>query len=216
MQRVLWAHRLVRLYEQHIGEDAALLRGEDALVTLGVEHRGTLLERNRAQILEGALHHRLALHRQGRPAVRREVDAHLFLRRQMLDHYSAGETALALLLGQLVYLVQLLHHTLLLGRRKPAEVGVAAKHTLLLLYGKIVVLIEPVAQVAGRALNRRGIPRINRAGVAGAEVGRTGIAGAGCWVAGTGCWVTGQPAARCVGSRPSLGLGAWLSLVSRE
>jgi hypothetical protein len=76
------------------------------------------------------------------------------------------------------------------------------------LYGKIVVLIEPVAQVARRPLNRRGIPRINRTGVTWTNKGWTGVAG-------TGYWVTGHHATRSVGSRPSLGLGAWLSLVSR-
>lgn len=102
----------------------------------------------------------------------------------MLEHLSAGETALPLRFRQLVYLAQLPHHSLLLSRWKPTEVGIAAQHTLLLLYGKVAMLIEPVSQMAGRALNRRSIPRINGAGIAGAKKRRTWIAGTGRLIAG--------------------------------
>jgi hypothetical protein len=61
------------------------------------------------------------------------------------------------------------------------------------------VLIEPVAQMAGRALHRRGITRINGAGKAWTEVGWARIAGT-----------------RGVGSRPSLSLRSGRRLISWE
>jgi hypothetical protein len=115
----------------------------------------------------------------------------------MLDHFGAGDAALALLIGQLIYLVQLAHHALLLGRWKAAEVGVAAQHPLLLLSGKIAVLVEPFAQMAGRALNMGGITGISGPGIAGAGKGRTGVAGVGGRIAVLGL-------ARGIGSRPFL------------
>jgi hypothetical protein len=53
----------------------------------------------------------------------------------VLDHLGTGQPALPLLLGQLVYLMQLLDDPLLVGRRKAAEVGVAAQNPFLLLSG---------------------------------------------------------------------------------
>src|SRR5271166_3068562 len=116
----------------------------------------------------------------------------------MLEHCGAGEAALALLIGQLVYLVQLPHHPLLFASGKVVEVGVVAQHTLLLLDGKIAVLVEPFAQVAGRALKMGGISRICGTGIAGAGIIRTGVAGASGRIAAL-------RSALVVGSRPSLG-----------
>ena len=73
--------RLERLHAQHVGEDAALFGRKEAPVANGVELRLALLDRNPAQIAEGGLHLRLTVHRQFRPAARREVDAHPLLGR---------------------------------------------------------------------------------------------------------------------------------------
>jgi hypothetical protein len=58
--------------------------------------------------------------------------------------------------------MQLLDNPLLFRRGKAAEVGIGAQHLFLLLNRQIAVLIEPVAQVARRALNRRCIAWILR------------------------------------------------------
>ncbi len=97
----------------------------------------------------------------------------------MLDDLGACQAALPLVLGQLVYLMQLPNNPLLLRRGKAAEVGVAAKHPFLFLDGKIAMLIEPVAKVTRRALNRRCIARIHGTAIAWTHVRRPRIRGAG-------------------------------------
>jgi hypothetical protein len=104
--------------------------------------------------------------------------------------------------------MQLLHDSLLLSGRKAAEAGVAAQHSLLLLDGKIVVLIEPFSQVARRALSRRGIPRICGTRKAWTDIRRAGIPGTRRGVAG--CIV-----ARGIGIRPVLGLHGRPALIGR-
>jgi hypothetical protein len=57
-----------------------------------------------------------------------------------------AKAALALLLGHLVHLAQLLDEPLLGGRRQTVEAGIVAQQSLLVLNGKIApVLIQPVA-----------------------------------------------------------------------
>jgi len=53
--------RLVGLGPQHIGENAALLGTEDALIAAGIQHRLALVERDSAQVAEGVPHHRLPI-----------------------------------------------------------------------------------------------------------------------------------------------------------
>lgn len=168
-----------RLDAQQIGEDATLLGGEDTLISSGVEYRLALIQRDRAQVLESALHQRLSVHGQGDPAARGVVDAQPILGREMLEHLVASHTALALLLAQLVDLMQLLDDALLVGRGQAPECGVVAEHPLLLLDGKRAVLIKPVAQVAGRRLDWMRVARIRRTGIAGTQIRRTWISGMG-------------------------------------
>jgi hypothetical protein len=63
----------------------------------------------------------------------------------MLQHFAAREAALALIFRQLIQLVQLLHQALLRGSRQPIEAGIVAQQTFLILHGKALMLIEPVA-----------------------------------------------------------------------
>ena len=71
----------------------------------------------------------------------------MFLGRQVLDHLVARKTALSLLLGQLVNLMQLLNNPLLLDRRKVAEVGITAQSTLG--KGATFIVTLPLLQVTG-------------------------------------------------------------------
>lgn len=80
-----------RLDAQQIGEDATLLGGEDTLISSGVEYRLALIQRDRAQVLESALHQRLSVHGQGDPAARGVVDAQPILGREMLEHLSTQD-----------------------------------------------------------------------------------------------------------------------------
>ena len=105
------------------------------MIACGVEHHGTLLQRDSAQVAEGILHQCLPFYRQGCPAARGVVDPYQFLGRHVLYHLGARQAALPLFLGQLVYLMQLLDDPLLVGRGKAAEVGVVAQHPFLLLDG---------------------------------------------------------------------------------
>ena len=194
---------LVGLDAQKIRDNSPLLGGEDSLVAAGTEHRLALIQGDSAQILEGALHNRLAVRGQSGPAARREVDLHPLLGRQALDHLGTAQAALLLRLGQPVDLMQLLDDPLLLTSWEPTEAGIAAQHPLLLLDGQIAVLVEPYAQVAGLRRSRpiswvRGTggvwqpirrasvrrTRIGSAGVRGAGISRARVAGT--WVAGTG------------------------------
>ena len=77
----------------------------------------------------------------------------------MLQHFTAGQTAVALVLGQLIHLVQLLQQTLLVGRGQPVKAGVAAEGPLLILSGLAAMLVEPVAEVTGWRGGGTRVPR---------------------------------------------------------
>jgi len=84
----------------------------------------------------------------------------------VLDDFATCQTALPLLLGQLIHLMQLADHPLLIHWREPAEIGVIAQQPFLLRNGKRAMLIEPVAQVARRKFGRRRIPLVSGPGKA--------------------------------------------------
>ncbi len=129
------------------------------MVSARVEHHLALLQRNHAQILEGALHERLAIRWQGGPAASGKIRLHAVLGRHVLQSLGTGKAALPLLLRHLVHLVQLLHQPLLVGERKPVEIRVVTQHPLLVLDRQAPVLIEPVAQVTRRRRAGIGVTR---------------------------------------------------------
>ncbi len=144
--------RLVRLNSQHIGKNSALFRAERILIARGVEHRLALIWRHRAQVLERAFHHGLAIGGQRGPAPCRILHLRALLRRQALQILSARKTPFALRFGHLVDTVQLLHKPLLLACRQPVEARIVVQHPLLFLGGNAAMRIEPSAQVAGRSI----------------------------------------------------------------
>ena len=63
----------------------------------------------------------------------------------MLQHLAARQAALALVFGQLIQLMQLLHQALLRLSRQPIETGIVVQQTFLILHRKALMLIEPIA-----------------------------------------------------------------------
>jgi hypothetical protein len=118
------------------------------LVSSRIQHRLALIQRNSAQILERPLHHRLTILWQSSPLPSRAVDAHALLRRHALQHLVSRQPAIALLLGHLIHLAQLLRQPLLIGGRQTLEARIVAQHPLLVLHRNILVLIQPVSKVA--------------------------------------------------------------------
>src|SRR5665213_3517745 len=175
----LRARRLVRLDSQHVVENASFLRAELSLVAAGIQHDAALIWGNGAQILEGAAHLRLPIHRQRGPLAGRAVDAHAILRRKMFDVLGACQAALPLLFRQLVHTMELLREPLLVAGRQATEAGIAVQHPLLVLHGNIAMLIEPCAEMARRRIVRRWISAITRTltGVSRARIARSLIAG---------------------------------------
>jgi len=104
-----------------------------------------LIERHGTQILKGALDHSLAIGRKREETAAGLAHLHLILRRHVLQHFAAREPAFALIFRQLIQLVQLLRQALLCRRRQPIEAGIVAQQTFLILHGKALVLIEPIA-----------------------------------------------------------------------
>lgn len=139
------ARRLVGFGAQQVGENVALVGAELALIARRVEHRRALIEGHGAQILKGALDHGLAIGRERHETAPGLPNLHLFLRRHMLQHLAACQAAFALVLGQLVQLVQLLHQALLGRRGQAVETGIVAQQTFLILNGKALMPVEPVS-----------------------------------------------------------------------
>ena len=138
---------LVGLGLQQVRQHSSLLRSEGPLIPCRVQHRCPLIDRNRAQILKGPLYRRLPVWWQAAKPLAGRPELRPLLRRHVFDHLGAFQPALPLLLRHLVYLPQLLHQLLLVGRRKPAKVRVAAQHLFLILHGNILVLIQPVFEM---------------------------------------------------------------------
>lgn len=139
----LLLRRLVRFNPQRIGENPALLRGKLPLVLTGIQDGAALIRRNGTQISKSVLHHRLPLRRQRGPFAQRTRNLHPVHRRQPLQVFHAGQTALPLLVCQPVHVVQLLHKALLLGVREALEAGVVAQNLFLILHWNILMLVQP-------------------------------------------------------------------------
>ena len=160
------ARRLVGLGAKQIGEDVALLGRELTLIARGVDDRGALIQRHGTQILKGALDDGLTIGRQGQVIAPGLAHLHLLLRRHVFEHFAARQTAFALGLGHLIQAVQLLHQALLRGGGQTVEAGVIAQQPLLILDGKALMVVEPVAKVAGRRRAGIGVSGIRAAELA--------------------------------------------------
>lgn len=152
--------RLVWFGAEEVGEDAALFLCELALVAGGVEHGGALIDGHGAQIPEGALDHGLAVGSERGEQAAGLVELHALLGGHALDDFGAGKPPLALLVGKVVDLLQLLYYALLIGWGELSEAGLVAQQLLLALYGQSAVLGEPRLQMTGRRQrrSRRGRP----------------------------------------------------------
>ena len=210
------SRRLVWLGAEEVGEDAALLGAEDALVAAGTEHHLALIERHGAQIAEGALHQHLAIRRQRSHPLAGHVEPHPVLGRHVLQRFGAGQAAIALVIRQLIHLVQLLQDPLLVRRGQPIEAGVAAQGPLLVLNGLAAMLVEPVAEVPWRrgaqisgtraSIARPSLGAIRRTSVSGRTIGSRRIGRALRSVVG------GLTLHR-IALRTGLVLGDWTALV---
>jgi hypothetical protein len=77
----------------------------------------------------------------------------------VLESFGAGKAAIALVFRQLVHLMQLLQDSLLVRLGQTIEAGVVSQCSLLVLNRLAAMLVEPVAEVAGRCCARINISR---------------------------------------------------------
>ncbi len=146
--------RLIGFDSQHVAQNRALARGELLLKTGRIEDRLTLLGGNGPEVLKGPAHGSLPVLRQLRKFLQGTAHIGLLLRGKVFVHLIALYEALAHFRRFAVEIVQAVQQALLLLRRKAPEAGLAAQCIFLLLWGEVLVLIEPLGKMARTCLTR--------------------------------------------------------------
>lgn len=171
----------VRFRAEQAVERIALLRAEISGVRFG---GGLALIWQIAQVAEGLGDGVLAIERQGVELAHGAGDLLALSWGEPLHTFDAVEDAGALVGRHGVELLEAGADAGLLLRRQLLEAGLALEGLLLLLRGQVLVLLHPLAEVAGRAGVRA--LRIGRLAAGGLAVAIDGGAGAEGWLIGRG------------------------------
>ncbi len=128
-------------------EHGALLGGELGLEAGGVQHAGTLLGWQAAQIAEGMADGHVPVWRHLRQGLPGAANLLALLRRKPLKHLVTRQDALTHLGWRVVELVQAVDEVLLLRRGQTIEARLTAQSLLLIPGIEVLVLLHPLWQV---------------------------------------------------------------------